>query len=217
MQMPVSSMAVKHTAIVTLASLFVLGANTATAIEYDKPFVLGANTATKVEHANSRYANTVRAGYVVSPEGAVSTVEYEHLLVRWVSLGARLGYIDYDFKNGSYRETGNGSGAEFLVRVYPQGRGYRGFYIGGGFGLWDIRWAWTDPTSTPTSGSDQPAQKNNINLSLGWRIPLGNDRVYIDPSLVIGSYFTPAIGGPNTRRSGLGPYVAAGLSVGVNF
>lgn len=196
-KMPESSMAVKHTALVALASLFVLGANAATAVEY---------------------ANSVRAGYVVSPVGTVGTVEYENMFSRRFSLGARLGYIDYDYEHGSYRETGHGPGAEFLARFYLQGPGHRGIHIGVGVGVWKFVVAWTDPTGFMTSGRDTRAPLLNANLSLGWKTPLGRDRVYIDPNLVIGSYV--GCTGPTYRCSGIinfRGYAAAGLSVGVNF
>lgn len=181
----------KLAAAMTLASLIGLGANTATAAEY---------------------TNTVRAGFFVNPVGTVGAVEYEHLLGNRVSLGARLGYLDYDYKDGSYRETGNGPGAEFLVRFYPGGQGHRGFYIGGGIGYWNSDWKWTDPNDTPTSDSGTGAAVN-VNINIGWKIPLGSDRVYIDPNLAIGNFFS--VNSDDTAD--LGFYVAGGLSVGFNF
>ena len=78
--------------------------------------------------------STIRAGVFVNPVGVVGAVEYERLLGYRFSIGARLGYIDYDYKDGTYTETGNGPGVEFLVRYYPQGKGHKGFYVGGAVG-----------------------------------------------------------------------------------
>jgi hypothetical protein len=42
-----------------------------------------------------------------------------------------------EYEDGSYRETGNSPGAEFLVRLYPGGKGHKGFCVGGALGLWN--------------------------------------------------------------------------------
>ena len=197
MKMPVSSMSAKHRATLAMACLFVLSAHSAGAGEY---------------------ANSVRAGYFASPVGPVATVEYENMFSRRFSLGARLGYIDYDYEHGDYHETGHGPGAEFLARFYLQGPGHRGPYISAGIGLWNLSVAWTDSTLFVPSDRDKHTPLLNANLLLGWKIPLGSDRVYIDPSIVIGSYF--GCTGPQSRCGiilNYGAYVAAGLSVGVNF
>jgi hypothetical protein len=156
--------------------------------------------------------STIRVGAFVNPVGSVAAVEYEYLLGRKVSLGARLGYIDYDYKDETYRETGNGPGAELLVRFYPGGQGHKGFYLGGAVGFWNASWKYTDPASTPTTDTGTSTAVD-VNLNLGWKIPLGSDRVYLDPNIAIGNFFSSA----SDDTANLGIYIAAGLSIGMTF
>ncbi|HEX9626633.1 MAG TPA: hypothetical protein VGA00_06820 [Acidiferrobacterales bacterium] len=156
--------------------------------------------------------NTVRAGFLVNPVGTVAMVEYEHLLGSKASIGARLGYIDYDYKDGSYREVGDGPGIEFLGRFYPQGKGHEGFYVGGAIGLWRPSWRWTDPFDTPTSDTGT-SSTIDVNFNIGWKIPLGTKRVYLDPHFAIGNFFSLS----SDDTANLGFYAAAGLSVGMVF
>lgn len=156
--------------------------------------------------------NTIRAGVFVNPVGVVGAVEYERLLGNRFSVGARLGYIDYDYKDGTYTETGNGPGVEFLARYYPQGKGHKGFYVGGAVGLWNASWKWTDPLDTPTSSSGTSVAMD-VNVNVGWKIPLGSDRMYIDPNIAIGNFFSIS----SDDEANLGFYVAAGLSFGMVF
>jgi hypothetical protein len=168
---------------------------------------LGASTT-----ASAADNSTIRAGVLVNPVGTVATVEYEYLLGKKISLGARLGYIDYDYKDGTYRETGDGPGAELLLRFYPGGQGHKGFYVGGALGAWNSSWKWTDPNDTPTSDSGTSTAVD-VNVNLGWKIPLGSDRIYIDPNIAIGNFFSTS----SDDTANLGFYVAAGLSIGVTF
>lgn len=46
--------------------------------------------------ASGMERDTIRVGVIVNPVGVVGAVEYERLLGNRVSLGARLGYLDYD-------------------------------------------------------------------------------------------------------------------------
>ncbi len=156
--------------------------------------------------------NTIRAGVFVNPVGVVGAVEYEHLLGNHFSIGARLGYIDYDYKDGTYTETGNGPGVEFLARYYPQGKGHKGFYVGGAVGVWNSTWKSRDPADIPVNDSGT-ATAADVNVNIGWKIPLGTDRVYLDPNLAIGNFFSLS----SSDAANLGFYVAAGLSFGMVF
>lgn len=156
--------------------------------------------------------NTIRAGVFVNPVGAVGAVEYERLLGNHFSLGARLGYIDYDYKDGTYTETGNGPGVEFLARYYPQGKGHKGFYVGGAVGVWNSTWESRDPANIPVNDSGT-ATAADVNVNIGWKIPLGSDRMYIDPNIAIGNFFSLS----SSDAANLGFYVAAGLSFGMVF
>ena len=156
--------------------------------------------------------NSVRPGIVVNPLGTGVNVEYERLLTDKLGVGARLGTIAYKYDDGSYEEDGSGNGVEVIVRFYPKGEGFNGFYVGGGAGLWSIAWDWTDPTDVPTSDSGTSSVAN-VNVNLGWKIPLGSEKIYLDPAIMLGNYFSVA----SDDTEGLGFYAAAQLGVGFVF
>ena len=65
---------------------------------------------------------------------------------------------------------------------------------------------------TPTSSSGTSVAMD-INVNVGWKIPLGSDRMYIDPNIAIGNFFSTS----SDDVANLGFYVAAGLSFGMVF
>lgn len=171
-------------------------------------------------------SNSVRAGVMLNPIGYVTMVEYEHLLANRVSIGGRAGSLSYDYDDDGYEEEGDGSGADFIVRMYPGGDGFKGFYYGAAIGYWQTDWMWREAGFTP-AGVWISGQTKSINLAarVGWKIPLGGDRVYIDPSITLGHYF--AIDSEtedqwkgtqyDDENDELGVYLAGGVAVGINF
>jgi len=156
--------------------------------------------------------NSVRPGIVVNPIGVGVNVEYERLLTNKLGIGARLGTTSYNYEDGSYEEDGRGTGVEFIARFYPKGNGFNGFYVGGGVGLWSFAWDWTDPNDIPRSDSGTSSVAN-VNVNLGWKIPLGSEKIYLDPAIMLGNYFSVA----SDDTEGLGFYAAAQLGVGFVF
>lgn len=156
--------------------------------------------------------NSFRPGIYVNPVGSGATIEYERLVTDKLGIGARLGTLSYVYEDGTYEEDGVGSGAEVILRFYPKGEGFNGFYVGGGVGLWNIAWEWTDPTDTPTTDSGTSSAVN-VNVNLGWKIPLGSDKIYIDPSITIGNFFSSA----SDDSEVIGFYTAAQVGVGFVF
>jgi len=156
--------------------------------------------------------NSINPGIFVNPVGSGAMVEYEHLLKDKIGIGARLGTISYNYKDGSYEEDGAGSGVEFIARYYPKGHGFDGFYVGGGVGIWSIAWEWTDPNDIPTA-DDGTATAFDVNVNLGWKIPLGSDKIYLDPSLIVGNFFSSA----SDDSEVIGLYTAAHVGVGFVF
>lgn len=98
------------------------------------------------------------------------------------------------------------------MRLYPGGKGHKGFYVGGAVGVWNTSWKYTDPASVPTRDSGT-STAINVNVNLGLKIPLGSDRVYIDPNIAIGNFFSTA----SDDAANLGFDIAGGVSVGVIF
>lgn len=162
--------------------------------------------------ASSAGENSFRPGIYVNPVGSGATLEYERLVTDKLGIGARLGTLGYHYEDGSYEEDGVGSGVEFIARFYPKGEGFNGFYVGGGVGLWNIAWEWTDPTDTPTT-DDGTSSAVNVNVNLGWKIPLGSEKIYLDPSIMIGNFFSSA----SDDTEVVGFYTAAQLGVGFVF
>ncbi|MDH5326011.1 MAG: hypothetical protein OEZ68_07490 [Gammaproteobacteria bacterium] len=171
--------------------------------------------------------NSIRAGLMLNPIGYVSMVEYEHLIAGKVSLGGRVGVLSYDYDDGGYEEEGDGSGADFIIRIYRSGAGFNGFYYGFAAGIWQIDWEWREDFFTP-AGVWISGNTTALNLAarVGWKIPLGaGDRVYIDPSITLGNYFSldsetddPWKGTQyDDQNDELGVYIAGGVVVGVNF
>lgn len=158
--------------------------------------------------------NTVKAAVAVAPVNDANVVmaEYERLLNDKLALGARFGSLDYEFKDGAERETGDGTGVEVLVRFYPSG-GFKGLYVGGGIGFWNVDWEWTDPTDSPGRGSGS-TDSTNVNIAVGWK--LGSDKVYFEPAILIGNWL--GVSQDDTgRESELGFYLALSLGVGIKF
>ena len=71
----------------------------------------------------------------MNPVGVVGAIEYEHLLGNRVSLGARLSYIDYDYKDGSCRNRTVGAPSSWCAST--RAAGAQGFYVGGAVGVWN--------------------------------------------------------------------------------
>lgn len=165
-----------------------------------------------ISSAVSAGDNSIRPGIYVNPVGSGATVEYERLLSDKFGVGARLGTLGYSYTDGTYEEDGVGSGVEFIARFYPKGEGFNGFYVGGGVGLWSIAWEWVDPNDVPVADSGT-SSAFNVNVNLGWKIPLGSDKIYLDPAIMIGNFFSSA----SDDTEVVGFYTAAQLGVGFTF
>lgn len=161
-------------------------------------------------------SNSVRFGGYVNPDARVAVVEYEKMFRDRISIGARVGALDYEYDDGSYEEEGDGNGVEFLFRFYPQGNGFKGFWFGAGVGFWQTDWSYTDPTDVPSADSGD-TDSINVNVSAGWKIPLTPKKFYIDPSITIGNYFGISSDSTYDNEPELGLYVAAGIAFGINF
>ena len=167
----------------------------------------------------SSYANdnSIRGGFFVNPDGNILLVEYERMVADKFSLGARLATVDYDYDDGSYEEEGDGSGVEFVAKFFPQGEGFKGFYVGGGIGYWNTEWDWVDPLDAPSFGKGE-SDTLNVNINLGWRILLGTEAVYLDPSFIIGNFIALSTDSTNNDdEAEFGLYAGVGLSLGVTF
>ena len=147
-----------------------------------------------------------RTGVIVNPVGVVGAIEYEHLLGNRVSLGARLSYIDYDYKDGSCQETER-SGRRVRCASTRAARGTRASTSAVRSAYGTQAGNTHDPASVPTRDSGT-STAINVNVNLGLKIPLGSDRVYIDPNIAIGNFFSTA----SDDAANLGFDIAGGVS-----
>lgn len=168
--------------------------------------------------AASDIGNSVRAGVMINPIGTVGMVEYERLLSDSFGMGVRAGIVDYDYDDDNYHETGDGNGFEIIASFYPSGEGFKGFYLSGGIGFWNTSWAWTETYSWYTYVGSGESEAIDVNLSVGWKIPMGTPHAYFQPSLVLGNFFSETTKTTSsTHESELGFYAGLGLTFGAAF
>lgn len=166
-------------------------------------------------------SNAVTAGLfyggAVPHTGAV--IEYERRVKRSLSLGLQLGGFKYDYKDGDFQEKGQRTGANLILRFSP-GYGFKGFYIGGGFGYWGGYYDYVDPQDDPSSGHIKTPSIILMATS-GWRIPLGDSRFYIDPRLSWGTLMKAGgssyLPGNDEDNSVVRNFLSLGVNVGVKF
>lgn len=166
--------------------------------------------------------NAVTAGLMIGGpvlhSGAV--IEYERRFKRSLSLGLQAGGISYNYKDDDFREKGQRTGANVILRFSPGRYGYHGFYFGGGLGYWSGYYDYEDPQDNPSSGHIKTPSIFLL-ATTGWRIPLGESHFYLDPRLSWGRIFQA---GGNRKlpsneedKSILRNFLNLGLNVGVRF
>lgn len=133
--------------------------------------------------------------------GAVGYAEYERGVSDNLGLALRLGTLSYDYDDGYYWEEGDGPGFEASLRFYPS-EALKGFYIGGGLGVWFTEWDWRE---AGFSGSGE-STSTELHLVLGGRL---GDKVQFNPSFQLGNFLS--------SDAELGIYAFVGAAIGVKF
>ena len=131
-----------------------------------------------------------------------------------LSLGVLVGQVDYEYDDlPDYWEEGDGPGGQIDLRVYRSGRGLRGFYWGGGLGVWNTDYEWREDVGTgfETSGSGSSTDVE-LHFLIGGKIHFGDSGIFLDPSLKIGSWLDA---GGDENDAGI--YGFGSLSVGFAF
>jgi hypothetical protein len=164
--------------------------------------------------------NAVMAGIILNPIGSIVMGEFERRLNDKITIAARVGQIDYDVDydedGGTTNETGDGPGIECVFRLYP-GQALKGFYFGGAVGFWNTDWEWKwkgSGSSTQTGSGSSTAL--DINFTLGGKIYVAPDKVFIDPSFTIGNFFADS-NGKTGEVDEVGIYAGIGIAVGFAF
>jgi len=169
------------------------------------------------EHKNA-VSTGIFTGGPVPFNGAV--IEYERRLGSKLSLGMQIGSFSYNYKDGNFQEKGERTGGNILLRYNQVRHNFTGFYIGGGLGYWDGYYDFVDPNDNPASGHIKTPSYFFL-ATTGWKIPLGESRIYLDPRLSWGAILQGR-GNENKRESEkdnsiLKSFISLGLNVGVKF
>ena len=156
-------------------------------------------------------------------------VEYERRLGQKGSVLARLGVASYEYDDGEYIEEGDGPGLGVGYRMYPSGA-MKGFYFGGGLGLWQVDWDYVDlsyPAGSPFRSGTGDTTSINVDLEVGGRFTFGSSGVSINPGLHLGHFLgvsdscdstsVPGSDCSDEIESELGVYLLLGVTVGFGF
>lgn len=148
--------------------------------------------------------NAVGAGLGLNPIGHVLTVDYERLLNPHVSVGVRLGMVDYEWKDEPYIENGDGTGVDITARYYFRGQGFQGPYVGASIGRWSGDYTWVEGSGRGAGSWDA----TNVTATVGWVFQM-TPNFSLDPAILIGQFMSdskPTTG--TTRESELGFFAA---------
>lgn len=140
-------------------------------------------------------------GGTADGSGTVGYVEYERALTDSMGLALRAGTLSYDYDDGYYWEEGDGPGMEATFRFYTS-EALKGFYIGGGLGVWFTEWDWRE---AGFSGSGDSTSVE-LHFALGARI---GDTVQFNPSFQLGHFVS--------SDAELGIYAFVGAAVSMPF
>jgi hypothetical protein len=164
-------------------------------------------------HVVAQEANTVRASVLWNPIAHGYAVDYERMVAKNVSVGARYAHFKYDWDDDStYREEGTVKGFDVTGRYYIAGEGFKGFYVGAALGRYKSDWTWTDP---PGSG------KGSSNLwhygaTVGYKY-FFNRNFYVDGFAIAGTWAGGGKDDSGSKETELGAYVGIGAGLGVTF
>jgi len=180
--------------------------------------ILAAVALGAADSASAQYArNAASIGAGLHPLGTAGPViQYENLLSPSLSLGGRLLAMEYTYDDGSYHETGDGIGGEFLVSYHFRNQGFLGPYVTVALGYFDSDWEWKDPYSSGATGGRGSTKGAEASASFGWRFALGRN-FYLDPSITVGNFFGRGKDSTGSRESEMGVYGAVLLKVGLTF
>ena len=156
--------------------------------------------------------NTVKLGAVLNPIAAGGVVEYERLLGRHVSLGARYASISYEYEEDDYTEEGDTKGFDITFRHYWGGKGFRGWYWGAALGRYESDWTWQERNLRGSGTSEL----THVQAMVGYK-HFFNDNFYVDGFGMIGNWSGTSKESTGTRETELGAYFALGVGLGVAF
>jgi hypothetical protein len=193
-----------------------------------------AGTASAAAVKGGEAENSVNAGFAALPglfdtEAAVFYVEFERKMSNKLTIFGRFGMLDYDFDDGTYKESGDGPGFDAGVRFYPLSGAMKDLYIGGAAGLWWTDWTYTDYSYLVIPGGnrwimgsgDSTALK--VEFEVGYRFIIPNTPVAITPNFRSGTFIslddscTTVAGLPCSTESEIGVYAVFGVSAGFQF
>ena len=177
-----------------------------------KQLLLGAAGAMLASSAFAQNANSVSASFIANPIATGFAVDYERLLGRNITVGARYASFSYDYKDDPYREEGDVKGFDVTGRYYIANEGIKGFYVGAALGRYKSDWDWTENASRG-SGSTNSWHYGGM---VGYK-HLFTRSFFIDGFAAVGTWAGSGKDNTGTKESELGAYVAIGAGVGFQF
>lgn len=165
--------------------------------------------------AGSTFAqeNTFRVGGVLNPIASGFTVEYERLLGRYVSLGARYASISYEWDEDGEFEEGDITGFDVTFRHYWGGRGFRGWYWGAAIGRYESEWTWREGSLSGSGTTDS----THVQAMVGYK-HFFNNNFYVDGYGMVGNWSgTSESTSGGSRETEIGAYFAVGVGLGIAF
>ncbi|MBU1426013.1 MAG: hypothetical protein KKH12_03235 [Gammaproteobacteria bacterium] len=164
-----------------------------------------------VSHLSAAADNAVAGGILVNPIGSIKSISYERMVMPGFSVGGRLNSIGYDTSDGSYEESGSGSGVEVMASYHFNRNGFSGPYISVALGQADVDWNWYDYYATPRSGEGN-SKLTSYTATFGWDFVMGSGNFTLRPSVMVGSYSGAGTDNTGTKTSKIGAVAGVGVA-----
>lgn len=159
----------------------------------------------------SASAVEITAGGLASPFGFTGGVGVEIGIGEKAGVEVRAGYLAYDFDVPDYHEEGTGPMAGVRARYYPQDTGNATrLWLGAGVSAASVETEWQENDGdVVVEDGEQSATLLLVELALGYKILVADERFVVDPQILLGYFTSP--------DSELDVFAGAGLSVGLRF
>lgn len=159
----------------------------------------------------SASAVEITAGGLASPFGFTGGAAVEMGIGEKAGVEVRAGYLAYDFDVPDYHEEGAGPMGGVRGRYYPQDSGNATrLWLGAGVSAASVESKWQETDGDVVVEEDETsATLLLVELGLGYKILVGDERFVVDPQILLGYFTSP--------DSELDVFAAAGISIGMRF
>ena len=177
-----------------------------------RQLLLGATAAMLASSAAAQNANSVGVSVIINPIATGFAVDYERLLGKSMTIGARYASFSYDYKDDPYREEGDVKGFDITGRYYFSNEGIKGLYIGAAIGSYKSDWEWRENNLRGT-GSTSSIHYGGM---VGYKHHFTRN-FFVDAFATVGTWSGSGKDNTGTKESELGAYVAVGAGLGMQF